>query len=283
MDWDKAKRIFILLLIILNLGLAVLNYTENKKNTLSQVQEKAAYEVLSQNGISLYTNLIYKFPPMKRLLVTIPKYSKDELKKMFFDGEQTTITVEFDKTILKSQTKKLTIEKNKFDLEILNGSGEISNFDKATAQKTAENYLNILKKPIKNIELGTMKEEIESFTFEFFGNYQGEKVFCNHYNVKVTKQGVTKVEGYFFIPERFIGEKKEICSCDEALFTIMKEIKTENKNRSSITIDRIEIGYDFQDIIENSQEIKLVPCYRIYVLGKEEPYVVNAYTNELKK
>lgn len=282
MDWDKAKRIFILLLIILNLGLAGLNYIENKKSTLSQAQEKAAYEVLSQNGISLYTNLIYKFPPMRRLLVTVPKYSRDELKRMFFDSEQTTVTVEFGKTILKSDTKTLTIEKNKFDLQILKADKEISEFDKNTAQKIAENYLDSLKKPIKDLDLGTIIEKEDSFTFEFFGVYQGKKVFCNNYHVTVTKNGITKVKGYFFAAERLIGEKKEICSCDEALFTIMKEIKAENK-KEQITIDKIELGYDFQDIIENSEEIKLVPCYRIYVLGKEKPYVVNAYTNELKK
>ena len=48
-------------------------------------------------------------------------------------------------------------------------------------------------------------------------------------------------------------------------------------------IEDIEMGYDFQSAGENYDpaDIKLVPCYRVYVSGEETPYTVNAYTNEI--
>lgn len=46
---------------------------------------------------------------------------------------------------------------------------------------------------------------------------------------------------------------------------------------------KMELGYDFQDSEEEIADtmIKLVPCYRIYIMGKEKPYIINAYTNEM--
>ena len=45
----------------------------------------------------------------------------------------------------------------------------------------------------------------------------------------------------------------------------------------------MEIGYDFQssDDIASGDSLSLVPCYRIYIQGIDEPFTINAYTNEL--
>ncbi len=45
----------------------------------------------------------------------------------------------------------------------------------------------------------------------------------------------------------------------------------------------MELGYDFQEMeyLKVDNVAKLVPCYRIYVLGKQKPYIINAYTNEM--
>lgn len=282
MNWDKAKRIFILLLVILNCGLAALNYTQNQKNILSQTQEKAAYQVFSNNNIILQTELIQKFPPMKRLLVAAPNYSRDELKRRFFGTEETTVTMEFDRMILKSKTKILTVDKNRYTLEFITSPEKINTFHSKNAQKVAEKYLTSLENGNSDFWLGNQIDDKDGYIFQFFDMYSGQSVFCSYYTVRVTQDGITKIEGSDFIPKGFIGEKKEICSSDEALFTFMKEIRKGN-NMDTVIVEKIELGYNFQDIPENTDEIKLVPCYRIYVKGNQNPYEVNAYTNELKK
>ena len=70
------------------------------------------------------------------------------------------------------------------------------------------------------------------------------------------------------------------------MLTFLIEIEKERQETNTyetVTIQKMELGYDFQEMedlkIENVA--KLVPCYRIYVLGKQQPYVINAYTNEM--
>ena len=48
---------FIILLVLLNLALGVLNFRQRQENTMTAAQERAIFEVLSQNSITLYTEL----------------------------------------------------------------------------------------------------------------------------------------------------------------------------------------------------------------------------------
>ena len=58
MEWQKAKKFVVVLLVILNACLAVLNYQQNRESAMTASQEKAIFEVLSKNGITMYTDLI---------------------------------------------------------------------------------------------------------------------------------------------------------------------------------------------------------------------------------
>ena len=57
MEWGNAKKFVIILLVILNVALAGLNYRQRQENTMTSAQERAIFEVLSQNGITMYTEL----------------------------------------------------------------------------------------------------------------------------------------------------------------------------------------------------------------------------------
>ena len=49
-------------------------------------------------------------------------------------------------------------------------------------------------------------------------------------------------------------------------------------------IEEMEIGYDFKDTDEivDGSKMRLVPCYRIYLLNEDEPFTIYAYTNKAK-
>ena len=55
MEWGNAKQFVIVLLVIINVVLAGLNYRQRQENTMTSAQERAIFEVLSQNGITMYT------------------------------------------------------------------------------------------------------------------------------------------------------------------------------------------------------------------------------------
>lgn len=284
MDWRKAKKLVILLLVVLNATLAFLNYKKQQDNVLTSVQEKAIYQVLSKNGISLYTDLLTKFPPMRKLSLKIPSYSRDDLKRLFFPEDETTVTVEFDKIIIKCETKTLTMRGNRGTLLFKDGTGKIEALTQERARREAEEFMSDLDLPSNDFHMGTIAETEDGFAVTFFDQWKGWTVFASYYTIYVTEKGIAKVDLTYFQPDGFTGEKKEICFSDEALLTFLKEIRQKNL-QGTITVTRMELGYDFQDYGyggERSESVeKLVPCYRIYIMGEAEPYIINAYTNEL--
>lgn len=79
MEWSNAKKFVIVLLVLLNVLLAGLNYKQNRENTMTATQERSIFEVLSRNGITMYTDLLTEHPPMSRLAVELPSYNKETL------------------------------------------------------------------------------------------------------------------------------------------------------------------------------------------------------------
>ena len=84
MEWSNAKKFVIVLLVLLNVLLAGLNYNQNRENTMTATQERSIFEVLSRNGITMYTDLLTEHPPMSRLAVELPSYNKETLERLFY-------------------------------------------------------------------------------------------------------------------------------------------------------------------------------------------------------
>ena len=97
-----------------------------------------------------------------------------------------------------------------------------------------------------------------------YGNVPDEDVAAL---VAVIEKGVKEADFTFYDAEGYVGEKKQICSSDEALLTVMYEIKSISDMPNGTYIEKIERGYDFsnENDIADISVIKLVPCYRIYV------------------
>jgi len=281
MEWKFAKRVVIILLIVLNAILAGLNYKNNQKNVLTVTQEKAIFEVLSRYGISLYTDLLTDFPPMRKVALQVPSYGQADWKRMFFEDEETSVTVEFDQTILKTKEKVLTIKGNHGTLEFLNVAKEKGEMTAAQAVKKAGFFMDKAKKG--HFQFGGMQEEENGYWITYFEEYKGKPIFASQYDIFVSQGGVKWVKMDLFELEGFSGDKKDICFSDEALLTFLREVRKDESDQDPITVTKMELGYDFQDDEEAvaGSIMKLVPCYRISVMGESEDYMINAYTNEL--
>ena len=288
LEWKAVKNLLLVLLILLNAVLGFFNYQQYQQNILTSSQEKAIYEVLSQNHIILYTDLLTKFSPMRKIALRAPSYSRDDIKQQFFAGEDTTVTVEFDKTIIKSQDKILTMQENKGTIVFTNGTRQSKKTTLEEAKKEAVTFVNALQKSTEKFEIGNIRQTEDGYEFIFFQKYKGMWIFSNYYKVHTGQSGISSVELTYFEVEGFTGEKKDICFSDEALLTFLMEIEKEREqtgNYETITVQKMELGYDFQEMEELTADnvAKLVPCYYIYVLGKQQPYRINAYTNEMIK
>ena len=75
MEWGNAKKFVIILLVLLNLALGVLNFRQRQENTMTAAQERAIFEVLSQNSITLYTEVPTVSRPLPLVLAEFGSYS----------------------------------------------------------------------------------------------------------------------------------------------------------------------------------------------------------------
>ena len=57
MEWKSVKNLLLVMLLLMNMILGFFNYQQYQENVLTSSQEKAIYQVLSQNRIILYTDI----------------------------------------------------------------------------------------------------------------------------------------------------------------------------------------------------------------------------------
>lgn len=285
MDWEKTKRIFIYLLIWLNIGLFAANHFNGHDYKITNERESAIYKVLEKNGVGLYTEIIKEAPPMRELAISVNALEIDDFREIFFKGENPKITLEFDKTILASNTKSLIVQDNSITYLNPNGNGKIENFGKETAMAAAEDFLELLNIDGRSsLKLESAIPDNGAYVFEYMESFRGYKIFSSLKKITVSENGVTMASASYYTAQEFTGEKREIYSCDEILLTFLEEIRKSSPH-DSVYIEKIELGYDFKNAkdIDDGSRLRLVPCYRIFVAGSPDAYTINAYTNELKE
>lgn len=286
MEWGNAKKFVIILLVLLNVLLAGLNYRQKRENTMSAAQERAIFEVLSQNGITMYTNLPTEQTSMSRLAAEIPSYSKETLERLFFGGERTTVTVKNDRTLYRGQEATLTLEGSYGYWQKESVAGGKEGLTAAEAQRTAEKFISGTEHFFGTYGDPMVLEEAEGFRVNFYGLYKREPVFSNYFSLLVTRDGIREIAFNYCPIKGYSGEKQDISYSDEALLTFMREWKKAEKKQGEATIHRIELGYDQMEnntVSTGMSAISLEPCYRIYVMDETEPYTVNAYTCQIVK
>lgn len=282
MEWGNAKKFVIILLILINVVLAGLNYQQRQENTMSAAQERAIFEVLSQNGITMYTDLLTEHSPMSRLAVEIPSYNKETLERLFFGSEKTTVTAKGDQTIYRGQDAMLVLkgayghwEKGSI------GKGK-EGLTRGEAQRTAEKFMDGTEHFFGTYGEPMVIEEAEGFRVNFYGVYKRENVFSNYFSLLVTQDGIREITFNYCPVKGYNGEKQDISFSDEALLTFMREWKKSERKKGEATINRIELGYDqMESSTADMAAISLEPCYRIYLMDETEPYIVNAYTCQI--
>lgn len=282
MEWGNAKKFVIILLVLLNVALAGLNYRQRQENTMTSAQERAIFEVLSQNGITMYTELPTNAASMARLEVELPEYSKETLERLFFGGEKTTVTVRGDQNIYHGKTDSLTLNGAQGLLKreaVAAGKGEMT---KADAQREAQQFMEGTDYFFGTYDEPMVTETEEGYRVDFYGLHKRENVFANYFSFLVTQGGIKQIEFEYCPVVGDSGEKRELAFSDEALLTFMREWKKDGTKKQA-TIHRIELGYDKMERSTASTDgaIYLDPCYRIYLMEEEEPYLVNAYTCQI--
>ncbi len=280
MEWSNAKKFVVVLLVLLNALLAGLNYQQRQDNTMTASQERAIFEVLSQNGITLYTDLLTNHAPMARLVAEPASYSKETLERLFFGGERTTVTTKGERSVYQGETASLTLNGTKGVWQTEEQNGGKTELTEAEAQRLAQKFMDNTEHFFGSYEEVTVTEETDGFRVDFYGQYKREKIFANYFSFFVTDAGIQRIT-FSYCPVRgYTGEKQDICYADEALLAFMREWKMSEQEKT--TIYRMELGYArMESGSAGAASITLEPCYRIYLAEEEEPYLINAYTCQI--
>ncbi|MEA5056844.1 MAG: two-component system regulatory protein YycI [Anaerotignum propionicum] len=283
MEWTVAKRFVIILLVIINVVLAGLNMKQKQDNSMSSSQEKAIFQVLSQNGITLYTDLNIDIHPMNRLEARVPSYSKEELETVFFDGGKTKVSPG-TKTIYKGESKTLVLSGDRGSFTDQSIKKGVSALGKEDAIKQAERKMEKMKRVFGNYDLSYVSKTEEDWQVEFSSVQDDRSIFSNHFTFFVSDEGIYQVDFTYCEITGTTQEKKDIYMADEALLTFMREWNKGDAARDA-AIQKIELGYD---LLEQGEAVSgtglyLEPCYQIYLMEEREPYLVNAYTCQIVK
>ena len=280
MEWGNAKKFVIVLLVCLNVVLAVLYQSQQKENTMTSAQEKVAFEVLSKNGITMYTDLITEYAPMRRLICKKTLYTKERLEQIFFDGKKTVVIPSDGKILYRGDNTVLTMQGSKGEI-VYDVSVGKDNLTKDQAIEQAEQYMKHLEQDFQHFTLYGAQEQENGYCVKFYQKYENQYVFSNYIWIYVSTDGVYRTEFCYHPVEGYIGERKDIFYADEALLTFMRTWK-QMKPEQNATVQRIDLGYITAEMNGSADGSSYaVPCYMISVMEHEEPFLINAYTCQM--
>ncbi len=282
MEWEKVKYIVICILIALNVGLFGLRFQQGQDNILSGTQERAVFEVLSRNGITLYTDLDSTAVPMSRLRGSVATYEKSDLELAFFDGETTEIKQRGGETTYTAGAKSLVLTgfDGIFVNEDLTESDEsLSRFEALAA---GDLVVAKLSKIFGDLQLQNIWQKSGTWGLEYVGMYQNELVFSNECTIYLTAEGIVEIEFSFAQILGSEAETKEIIFADEALVTFMREWMGLDA-KEEVAIQKVSVGYYLPENTSYSEgtELYLEPHYCISTLEDNQKFFVNGYTCQM--
>lgn len=279
MEWGNAKKFVIILLVCLNMILAVLYQSQQTENTMTSAQEKAAFEVLSKNGITMYTDLITEYEPMRRLRCKKTIYTKERLEQIFFDGEKTVVIPSDGEILYRGKNAILTMEGGKGEMVYDISVGK-DNLTKDQATEQAEQYMKHLNRDFQHFTLYGTQEQENGYCVKFYQKYESQYVFFNYILIYVSTEGVYRTEFCVQPVEGYIGERKDIFYADEVLLTFMR-MWQQMKPEQNATVQRMDLGYITAEMSGSADGSSYaVPCYMISIMEHEEPFLINAYTGQ---
>jgi len=284
MEWDKAKNIVLIFFILLNIGLGVLLLIEHNRFTMSDEQERTIRAVLGQNNISMYTSPMRHFSPMRPLNVSGFYYDVDQIKGIFF-AEPSEVVNEGD-----SSRYIFTGE----DSQLIISNGFIS-FDTSQPYGLRDLGRNItaISIPIaQEITRQFVDANLEDFVFDsvfyedgqvrivFRQIYRGQIVHSNFVEFFVTEYGIRQVDMQFGEILGHGGASFMIFSPDEALLTFAQRASGFFHGQPVVII-HMDLAY-MPEYMVSDQEGTIYPAtpfYRIFVVGNDRPFLINARTN----
>ena len=270
MEWERVKNYLLIFFVLLNLVLAGFMFSEHRRYTVTAEQERVIREVLSRHNVSLYMDMIRRFPPMRPLIIAAHNYDSARMLDIFF-GDPSLVT-QVDTPYWEEfylGDARLTITQGFVIYENPHGLGML-------AQQFIDQHF-----PDFILDARFHSRDGSDLHLIYRQMYRGYLVYTNIIEFIITPTGITSVEMQFSHIEDFADVAIPIFAPDEALLTFLQRITNLQEGVPQF-IENMDIVY-FQEIFgdEPGMTFQAVPFYRIFVQGFDMPFLINAHTNEI--
>lgn len=279
MDWQRAKKVMLLILLITNLILFALilyryeNYKD--KSTSSEFINKVT-QLLKTKNISLETKIPKYKLNMKSLNVEFETYDLDKINTMFFnDMGIVSTTTRGNGRIDSKDSSFILINSRRILYERQRGQGyTINNLEDAV--KASKDFL--VKHGLSNTDMiiTKMEKEEDQFIVEYRKLYDNKLLETSYTNFKMDKNGVRKLDRLWLNVIDESGRKIYMESAPKAPLSIL------GKDISDKKITKIEACYYFdpeeQGYIDDITKVlqgRAIPSWRIEFDDGEDLIVEN--------
>jgi len=289
MEWERAKTYLLIFFLMLNIGLGLLLFFEDRRYTLTFEQERRIRTVLDQNNIILYDLPVRRFPPMRPLHVTGFYYDTDELIRIFFEC---AYTVERSQTfggyLYQADDRRMTISNGFVFLEDPNG------FRRWGDDRPVLHAEEMTHARVVNLTAAFVSSYFPGFVIDgdpfdsddygdgiriiFRQSYRGMIVHSNFIEFLVTPVGIYQIEMQFGRIIEHSGTPMMIFSPDEVLLTFAQRVG-HIAQAQPISIRDMDLVYFQEYISDQPGPYSAMPFYRIFTHQDERPFLINAFTN----
>ena len=269
--------------LIVNVMLFGLIRYEAGGHTLSRERENAILTVLEQNNIIMYYQIPRQFSPMRHLQVAAYDYDFDRLLEIFgFPTGKYYHIGDASRDVFIFGDYELTISNGY--ISFVSGRRLTGVPDRVAAIALAQAFIRE-HYPDFSLDIHSTRQGSRGGLRVIYRQmYNGRLIHTNFVEFLISGDGhnliIEEVDIQYSNPIGFAYLPRELVGSDEALLTFIQNIRPQDD--MDIIITHMDIVY-FQTVPglrATYVPIYAEPFYRIFIEGQEEPFLINAYTNE---
>lgn len=271
MEWSRAKKYTIIILIILNLVLLCLNIYKGLETRLGSERIKDVISLLKAEGITVECPLPRDYSPLAEITTSDYSFDYIKLEKTFMEGETNVKrTDEYNSVVFISDNSRIVIKGSSVNFTSqyareFNNDNDVKVYTDKMVKRINENF--------GSYKFHSLYETDEGYIVKYYEKFNGRNVYSNFAYFTVKGKNIALALNYTKLGNE-LSEKNSIYAADEALYAADDYIKEDNKNAR---ITSIELGYYVIGSNYGGEDFA-IPFYNITAENKE--YYVNAYTGE---
>lgn len=271
MEWSKAKKYTVIILILLNIVLMGLNIYKSFETRLTGSRISDVASLLNSRGVTITCSLPGSYKPMAEIATSDYSFDFVRLERIFMEGEQNVRrTDEYNSVVFISDNSRLSVRGSTVSFtstlsENIAGINEARQYSDGIINKINENF--------GNYDFHSVSETDEGYIVKCYEKSGGKNVFSNFAYFTIKGNNVALALNYAGIGSE-MSVKKNIFAADEALYSAINNIKEDSEKAN---ISRVELGYYVISSNYGGGDYA-TPFYLITANGKD--YYVNAYTGE---